>query len=160
MHPTAQRVADAGRRAGLELKIRHFPEGTRTAEDAARAIGCTVAQIVKSLVFMADEQPVLALVSGADRVDTARLAAAMEATTTRRASGDEARSATGFSIGGVPPFGHGSSLTVLVDPGLLAHDVVWAAAGLPDAVFPIGPDDLVRVSGARVAELAESRSDA
>ena len=160
MHPTAQRVADAGRRAGLELEIRQFPEGTRTADDAARAIGCTVAQIVKSLVFMADERPILALVSGADRVDTARLAAATGATATRRASGDEARSATGFSIGGVPPFGHGSSLTVLVDPGLLEHDVVWAAAGLPDAVFPIAPDDLVRVSGARVAPLAESRSDA
>lgn len=160
MHPTAQRVADAGRRAGLELEIRQFPEGTRTAEDAARAIGCTVAQIVKSLVFMADERPILALVSGADRVDTARLAAATGATATRRASGDEARSATGYSIGGVPPFGHGSSLTVLVDPGLLKQEVVWAAAGLPDAVFPIAPDDLVRVSGARVAALAESRSDA
>ncbi len=160
MHPTAQRVADAGRRAGLELEIRQFPEGTRTAEDAARAIGCTVAQIVKSLVFMADERPILALVSGADRVDVGRLAAATEAVETRRATGDEARSATGFAIGGVPPFGHGSPLTVLVDPGLLAHEVVWAAAGLPDAVFPIRPDDLVRVSGARVADLAEARPDA
>lgn len=160
MHPTAQRVADAGRRAGLEMEIRQFPEGTRTAADAARAIGCTVAQIVKSLVFMADEQPVVALVSGADRVDIGRLAAATGAAETRRATGDEARSATGFSIGGVPPFGHGSPLTVLVDPGLLAHDVVWAAAGLPDAVFAIRPEDLVRVSGARVAQLAEDRPDA
>ena len=159
MHPTAQRVADAGRRAGLELEIRQFPEGTRTAEDAARAIGCTVAQIVKSLVFMADDEPVLALVSGADRVDVDRLAAATGAAATRRATGDEARSATGFAIGGVPPFGHGSSLTVLVDPGLLRHEVVWAAAGLPDAVFAIAPADLVRISGARVAELAEDTPD-
>jgi prolyl-tRNA editing enzyme YbaK/EbsC (Cys-tRNA(Pro) deacylase) len=159
MHPTAQRVADAGRRAGLELEIRQFPEGTRTAEDAARAIGCTVAQIVKSLVFMADDEPVLALVSGADRVDVDRLAAATGAAATRRATGDEARSATGFAIGGVPPFGHGSSLTVLVDRGLLRHEVVWAAAGLPDAVFAIAPADLVRISGARVAELAEDTPD-
>ena len=160
MHPTAQRVVEAGRRAGLELEIRQFPQGTRTADDAARAIGCTVAQIVKSLVFMADNRPILALVSGADRVDVGRLAGATGAAETRRATGDEARSATGFSIGGVPPFGHGAPLTVLVDPGLLGHDVVWAAAGLPDAVFPIRPDDLVRVSGASVAELAEARSHA
>lgn len=160
MHPTAQRVADAGRRAGLELEIRQFPEGTRTADDAARAIGCTVAQIVKSLVFMADEQPVLALVSGADRVDMGRLANATRAAETRRATGDEARSATGFSIGGVPPFGHGTPLSVLIDPGLLNHGVVWAAAGLPDAVFAISPDDLVRVSGGIVADLAEDRTDA
>ncbi len=159
MHPTAQRVADAGRRAGLELEIRQFPEGTRTADDAARAIGCSVAQIVKSLVFMADDEPVLALVSGADRVDMERLATATGAAEARRATGDEARAATGFSIGGVPPFGHASALTVLVDPGLLGHDVVWAAAGLPDAVFPIRPDELVRISGGRVAELAEARSD-
>ena len=160
MHPTAQRVADAGRRAGLELDIRQFPEGTRTAEDAARAIGCEAAQIVKSLVFMADERPVLALVSGADRVDARLLAEAAGAAETRRATGHEARSATGFAIGGVPPFGHGAQLDVLVDPGLLAHDIVWAAAGLPDAVFPISPDDLVRLSGARVTALAEARSDA
>ena len=160
MHPTAQRVADAGRRAGLQLEIRQFPEGTRTAEDAARAIGCAVAQIVKSLVFMADDRPVLALVSGADRVDVARLSAATGTAETRRATGAEARSATGFAIGGVPPFGHGSTLTVIVDPGLLSHDVVWAAAGLPDAVFPIRPDELVRVSGASVARVAEARPDA
>lgn len=156
MHPTAQRVADAGRRAGLELEIRQFPEGTRTADDAARAIGCAVAQIVKSLVFIADERPVLALVSGADRVDTSRLAGAMAAASARRATGDEARAATGYAIGGVPPFGHSAELAVLVDPGLLGHEVVWAAAGLPDAVFPIRPDDLVRVSGGRVAALAET----
>lgn len=158
MHPNVSRVADAARGAGLDLEIRRFPEGTRTAEDAARAIGCEVGQIVKSLVFMADERPVVALVSGADRVDTERLAAATGATTTRRATGEEARTATGYAIGGVPPFGHAASLTVLVDPGLLAHDTVWAAAGLPDAVFPIAPSALVEASGGRVAELAEARS--
>ena len=156
MHPNLQRVADAGRRAGLELEIRRFPEGTRTAADAARAIGCEVAQIVKSLVFVADDRPVVALVSGADRVDLGRLATALGAGTARRATGDEARSATGFAIGGVPPFGHAGPVTVLVDPGLLAHEVVWAAAGLPDAVFAIRPDELVRASGARLAHLAET----
>ena len=156
-HPNVSRVADAARAAGLDLEITRFPEGTRTAEDAARAIGCEVGQIVKSLVFVADDQPVVALVSGADRVDTDRLAAALGASGTRRASGDEARAATGFAIGGVPPFGHATPLTVLIDPGLLAHDTVWAAAGLPDAVFPIAPDALVAASGARVAELASPR---
>ena len=156
MHPNLPRVADAGRRAGLELEIRRFPEGTRTAADAARAIGCEVAQIVKSLVFIADDRPVVALVSGVDRVDTALLATAVGAGAARRATGDEARSATGFAIGGVPPFGHAELLIVLLDPRLLAHEVVWAAAGLPDAVFAIRPEDLVRVSGARVADVAES----
>lgn len=154
-HPNLVRVAEAAQRAGLAISIRRFPEGTRTADDAARAIGCDVAQIVKSLVFMADDEPVMALVSGADRLDPARLATATGATTVRRATGDEARAASGFAIGGVPPFGHDRGFTVLVDRGLLAHDEVWAAAGLPDAVFPISPDDLVRVSGGRVEDLAE-----
>ena len=156
-HPSVSRVADAARSAGLELEIRRFAEGTRTAEDAARAIGCDVGQIVKSLVFVADGQPVVALVSGSDRVDTDRLASATGASGARRASGDEARAATGSAIGGVPPFGHATPLTVLVDRGLLAHETVWAAAGLPDAVFPIAPDALVAASGGRVVELAAAR---
>jgi prolyl-tRNA editing enzyme YbaK/EbsC (Cys-tRNA(Pro) deacylase) len=156
MHPNIDRVSAAARAAGLEIGVRRFPEGTRTAEDAARAIGCSVAQIVKSLVFMADGAPLLALVSGANRVDMDRLAAAGEAAEARRATGDEARSAGGYAIGGVPPFGHPQPLTVLIDRDLLAHDVLWAAAGLPDAVFAITPDDLVRVSGGQVVELAEA----
>jgi prolyl-tRNA editing enzyme YbaK/EbsC (Cys-tRNA(Pro) deacylase) len=156
-HPNVMRVADAARAAGVELDITRFPEGTRTAEDAARAIGCEVGQIVKSLVFMADGEPVVALVSGSDRVDTDRLAAAAGASSTRRASGGEARAATGYAIGGVPPFGHARQLSVLVDPGLLAHETVWAAAGLPDAVFPIAPETLVAASGGRVADVAATR---
>jgi prolyl-tRNA editing enzyme YbaK/EbsC (Cys-tRNA(Pro) deacylase) len=159
MHPNVDRVSAAAREAGLEIDVRRFPEGTRTAEDAARAIGCSVAQIVKSLVFVADGQPILALVSGANRVDMGHLASAAGATEARRATGDEARSAGGYAIGGVPPFGHPQPLTVLVDRDLLAHEVLWAAAGLPDAVFAISPDDLVRASGGRVVELAESRPD-
>jgi prolyl-tRNA editing enzyme YbaK/EbsC (Cys-tRNA(Pro) deacylase) len=155
MHPNVSRVTDAARSAGLEIEVTRFPEGTRTAADAARAIGCSVAQIVKSLVFMADGQPLLALVSGANRVDMDRLASAVGASTTRRATGDEARLAGGYAIGGVPPFGHASPMTVLIDRDLLGHDRLWAAAGLPDAVFPITPQELVRVSDGRVADLAE-----
>jgi Cys-tRNA(Pro) deacylase len=156
MHPNVGRVIAAARDAGIEITVESFPEGTRTAADAARAVGCDVEQIVKSLVFVADESPVIALVSGADRVDVAKLRAAVGADGVRRADGDEARDATGFPIGGIPPFGHTRPLTVLVDRHLLAHEVLWAAAGLPDAVFTIRPDDLVRASGGRVAELATS----
>jgi Cys-tRNA(Pro) deacylase len=156
MHPNVERVAAAARDAGLELEIVRFPEGTRTAADAARAVGCEVAQIVKSLVFVADAEPILALVSGANRVDLARLANAVSAGQARRADGDEARSATGYAIGGVPPFGHARPLTVVVDRDLLHHERVWAAAGLPDAVFAIAPTELVRVTGGTVADLAEA----
>jgi Cys-tRNA(Pro) deacylase len=153
MHPNVSRVADAARGAGVDLEVRRFPEGTRTAEDAARAIGCEVGQIVKSLVFMADGRPVVALVSGADRVDTGLLAAATGASTTRRATGDEARSATGYAIGGVPPFGHAEEHPVFVDEDHLGHDEVWAAAGTWHDVFAIAPADLVRASGGTVTDL-------
>jgi Cys-tRNA(Pro) deacylase len=154
MHPTVSRVVEAATAAGLAIEVRRFPEGTRTAADAARAVGCEVDQIVKSLVFMADDRPVVALVSGANRVDLDRLAAAAGASAARRADGDEARRATGFAIGGVPPFGHKAATTVLVDRDLLAHGVVWAAAGLPDAVFEVDPAALVRASGGTVVDLA------
>ncbi len=155
MHPNVERVVEAARRDGLEIEVERFPEGTRTAADAARAVGCDVAQIVKSLVFMADGAAVLALVSGADRVDLERLAAAAGATSARRADGDEARAATGYAIGGVPPFGHAGSVAILVDRRLMNEPRLWAAAGLPDAVFPVSPDELLRVSGGRLADLAE-----
>lgn len=159
MHPNVVRVTAAAAEAGLQIDVERFPEGTRTAEDAARAVGCQVGQIVKSLVFMADGEPVLALVSGADRLDPGRLATALGASEARRATGDEARAATGFAIGGVPPLGHATSLTVLVDRGLLSHETVWAAAGLPDAVFAVAPAELVRASGGRVADLAADAPD-
>jgi prolyl-tRNA editing enzyme YbaK/EbsC (Cys-tRNA(Pro) deacylase) len=113
-----------------------------------------VGQIVKSLVFVADGQAVLALVSGDRQLDPARLAAALGASEVRRATGDEARAATGYAIGGVPPLGHVTPLPVLVDRHLLEHPVVWAAAGLPDAVFPADPAHLARAAGAREADLA------
>jgi prolyl-tRNA editing enzyme YbaK/EbsC (Cys-tRNA(Pro) deacylase) len=153
MHPNVDRVTAAATRAGLEIEVRRYPEGARTAADAAAAIGCDVGQIVKSLVFMADEAPLLALVSGANLADTDALARELGASEVRRASGKEAREATTFAIGGVPPFGHERPLPVVVDRDLTTYEVIWAAAGLPDAVFPIAPDDLVRASGGRVADI-------
>ena len=158
MHPNVTRVVDAARSHGLDIEVRRFPEGTRTAEDAARAIGCEVAQIVKSLVFMADGSAVIALMSGSNRVELDRLAAEVGAAEVRRATGDEAREATGFAIGGVPPLGHATESVLLVDRDLLRHEVIWAAAGLPDAVFAVAPDALVAASRGRVADLAERPS--
>ena len=149
------RVVAAAAVAGLEIAVRRFPEGTRTAEDAARAVGCEVPQIVKSLVFVVDGQPVVALVSGAHRLEPARLATALGASRVERADGDLVRDATGFAIGGVPPLGHARQMPIVMDRALLAHDVLWAAAGRPDAVFAVTPADLERASGAVVADLGE-----
>ena len=147
------RFASAAAALGLTLEIHRFPQGTRTAVDAARAVGCELGQIVKSLVFVADGEPFLALTSGSNRADPERLAATLGARDVRPASADEARAATGYAIGGTPPFGHPTPLRVLVDRDLLGHDVVWAAAGRPDSVFPIPPQDLVRVSRAEPVDL-------
>jgi prolyl-tRNA editing enzyme YbaK/EbsC (Cys-tRNA(Pro) deacylase) len=149
-----ERFTEAARALGLQPEVRRFPEGTKTAVDAANAIGCDVGQIVKSLVFMAGEEPVLALTSGANRVDEGKLAAAAGAGSARRATPEEARTATGFAVGGTPPFGHVGSVTTFCDRGLMSYERVWAAAGTPDSVFPIGPEELVRLGGAVVIDLA------
>ena len=154
MSGAIDRFAEAARAQGLHPETRRFPEGTKTAEDAARAIGCHVGQIVKSLVFMADDRPVLALASGSNRVDESKLAAAASAAEARRATPEEARAATDFAVGGTPPFSHADRVRAFCDEDLLAHREVWAAAGTPDAVFPLAPSDLVRVSGATVIDLA------
>src|SRR5690348_3662746 len=153
MKQSAQKVAEALAAAGVETRVIEFPESTRTAEEAATAVGTTPARIVKSLVFMAGDQPVLALVSGANRLDTARLSAKL-GRPIRRAGADEVRAATGFAIGGVPPLGHAQALTVFIDRDLMEFDVVYAAAGTPNAVFPIAPADLERVTGGEVVDLA------
>jgi len=140
---------------GIEVDTRHYPEGTKTAGDAAAAIGCDVAQIVKSLVFMADDEPVLVLTSGANRVDTQKVAAAVGATKVRKADADEVRAATGFAIGGTPPFGHPEPMTTLIDPDLLDFQVVHAAAGTPDTNFGITPSRLVEVTGGAITEVAD-----
>jgi Cys-tRNA(Pro) deacylase len=166
MHPSAQKVADAARQLGLSVEIVEFEETTRTAQDAANAIGkhpsgigCQVAQIVKSLLFVADGQPVMALVSGANRLDERKLAAlrGVGRKKIKRADADTAKAVTGFSIGGVPPFGHTSRLPVYVDEDLTRFEVVWAAAGTPFAVFAIRPDELVRASEGIVADLAADK---
>jgi prolyl-tRNA editing enzyme YbaK/EbsC (Cys-tRNA(Pro) deacylase) len=133
--------------------VRRFPEGTRTAEDAARAVGCSLGQIVKSLVFSAGGRPVVALVSGSNRLDPDRLARLAGGAVTKL-DAEAARAATGYSIGGVPPFGHSTSLPVYVDRDLLGYEVVWAAAGRPDSVFAISPARLLELSRGRVADLA------
>lgn len=150
-----ERFLAAAAELGLSPEIREFPEGTKTARDAARAIGCEVAQIVKSLVFLAGTEPFIALTSGPNRADTSRLSELMGGRPVRRADANEARAATGFAIGGTPPFGHPRRLRVLCDRDLLAHEVVWAAAGTPSSVFPITPDDLLTASGAEPADLKE-----
>lgn len=154
VHQNVQRVTAHASARSLPITVVRFAATTRTAEDAAAQIGCPVAAIVKSLVFLADDAPVVALCSGADRIDLGKLRAAIGATSVRRATADEAKAATGFPIGGVAPFGHQTACVVVADRKLLAHHEVWAAAGLPDAVFAVAPEALIRVSGAQVAELA------
>jgi prolyl-tRNA editing enzyme YbaK/EbsC (Cys-tRNA(Pro) deacylase) len=149
------RFLDAARVLGHPVEVRRFPEGTKTAGDAARAIGCDVGQIVKSLVFVADGEPVLALTSGANRVDVARLAEIAGASEARRANPEEARAATGFAVGGTPPFGHAERVRAFLDRDLLAFEEIWAAAGTPDSVFRTTPEELRRSALAEVADLKE-----
>ena len=153
VHPNVTRVIEAGRALGLDIVTRRFPEGTKTAQDAANAIGVAVGQIVKSLVFGVDGEIVMAYVSGANQLDEKKLAAAAGGAKCSRVDADAVREATGFPIGGVPPFGHSTTLRIFIDPDLLQYDEVWAAAGTWNDVFPIAPDDLVRASGAVETEL-------
>jgi Cys-tRNA(Pro) deacylase len=153
------RVRAALAERDLSVEIIEFPQGTRTAADAARAVGCTVAQIVKSLLFIADERPVLVLASGANRVDLRKLARLTGASRVEKATADNTRAVTGFSIGGVPPVGHLTPLPVLFDETLLQHPTVYAAAGTPHAVFAIDPQALARVTEGVVADLAETPAE-
>ena len=138
--------------AGFGITVRQFPQGTRTASDAARAVGCELGQIVKSLVFVAGGRPVVALVSGPNRLDERKLAA-VAGEPVGKADAEAARSATGYAIGGVPPFGHATEVPVFMDEDLLRYATVWAAAGRPDSVFEIAPDTLRELSHATVADL-------
>ena len=136
----------------FDVTVTEFLQGTRTATDAARAVGCELGQIVKSLVFMAGARPVIALVSGPNRLDEARLEA-IAGGPVSKADAETARIATGYAIGGVPPFGHATVVPVFMDRDLFGYAVVWAAAGRPNAVFEIAPDRLRELSKAVVAEL-------
>jgi prolyl-tRNA editing enzyme YbaK/EbsC (Cys-tRNA(Pro) deacylase) len=155
MKPSVRRVADALLAVGIEPDIVELADSTRTAQEAAAAIGTSVPKIVKSLVFLADDEPVLALVSGSNRADTALLEQAL-GKPVGRADANRVREATGYAIGGIPPLGHITPMDVVIDRDLLQYDVVWAAAGTPHAVFSIAPPDLVRVTGGRVVDLKEA----
>ena len=144
--------------AGVEARIEEFPSSTRTAQEAAATVGTTVGQIVKSLVFLAGDSPVVALVSGVNRLDTQRLAA-LSGAAIDKADADAVRQATGYSIGGVPPIGFPVPIPTFIDRDLLQYDVVWAAAGTPRHVFPIAPQELVRITGGQVADLRLSPSE-
>jgi prolyl-tRNA editing enzyme YbaK/EbsC (Cys-tRNA(Pro) deacylase) len=151
LEPAAQRVQDALRAKGLDCTVRHMDRTTRTAEQAAVTCGCAVGQIVKSLVFRGAQsgKPYLLLVSGANRVDEKRVAAHI-GESLERPDAPYVREATGFSIGGIPPLGHATPLATFMDEALLAYDVVWAAAGTPDAVFPVAPAMLAEVTAATI----------
>jgi Cys-tRNA(Pro) deacylase len=153
VHPNVTKVLDAARARGLELQTRSFPDGTKTALEAANAVGVDVGQIVKSLIFAVDGEVVLAYVSGANQLDERKLAAAAGGLKCARVDADTVYSVTGFPIGGVPPFGHKTQLRVFIDPDLLQHDEVWAAAGTWHDVFGIDPHKLVEASEGLVTDL-------
>ena len=146
-----ERFSAAATRLGLEPDIVQFPEDTRTAAQAAAALKCELGQIVKSLVFKCEEQPVLALTAGDRQVDT-ELLGALCGGTIGKADAKIVREATGFAIGGVPPFGHASQLSCWIDQNIYRYEMVWGAAGTPDTVFAIQTADLVRLSGGQRAE--------
>lgn len=152
---SAARVADELRRLEVAADVKVMPASTRSAVEAAAAVGCNVSQIVKSLIFRCagTDEPILVLVSGSNRVDEARLGQIV-ADQVERASAEFVRARAGYAIGGVPPVGHIQPLSAYVDEDLLQHSVVWAAAGAPRAVFAIAPDDLVRVTSAKVVAVA------
>lgn len=159
-HASVQRVRAAAARKGITLEIRAFAESTHTAEEAAAAVGAEIGQIVKSLVFVAEDEPgtlrpILCLVAGPNRVDLARLAAVTGEPGIRRSTAREARELTGFSIGGIPPIGHARPMRVIMDPDLGRFPVVWAAAGLPTVVFPVPPATLRVLANAEVVPMTE-----
>ena len=147
MHDSAARFTRrVGDEYGFDPDVEEFPEGTRTAADAADAVGCSVAQIVKSIVLVADEEVVIVLTAGDNRVDTDALATELDADSVRTANPAEVKEATGWRIGGVPPFGHESTVPTYLDESLLDHDQIWAAAGTPDAVFALSPAELQAIA--------------
>jgi prolyl-tRNA editing enzyme YbaK/EbsC (Cys-tRNA(Pro) deacylase) len=156
MHPSAEQfVADARTTYDFEPPVEEFPEGTKTAADAAEAVGCDVAQIASSIVLVAGDEIVVSVTSGANRVSMEKVAALVGADSARMAEADEVKEATGWSIGGVPPICHATSVPVFVDETLLEFERVWAAAGTPTAVFRVESAELVELSGGEVVDVAE-----
>jgi prolyl-tRNA editing enzyme YbaK/EbsC (Cys-tRNA(Pro) deacylase) len=154
LSPTSQRVQDALAAAGVATRIVEYDVPARTSAEAAAVLGCAVGQIAKSLVFRAASgKPVLVIASGAHRVDERKISA-MAGEAIGKADAAFVRAATGYAIGGIPPLAHAQSISAFVDRNLLQYDVVYAAGGIPHAMFPITPGDLVRVSGGTVADVA------
>jgi len=147
-----EKVIGLARGLGLDVDVQTLEASTRTVADAASAVGCDEAEIAKSLVFVADGDPVVCIASGGHRVDTDKLALVLDVAEVRQADADEVRASTGFSIGGVPPIGHG--LPVIFDRDLLRHESVWAAAGDSRSLFRVEPQRLVDSTGAQVADVA------
>lgn len=149
------RVREASRALGLDITIVEMPQSTRTAEDAAAACGCATAQIVKSLVFRGADsgEPLLALVSGANRLNEKEVGAAL-GEVLKRPDATYVREVTGFAIGGVPPFGHATPMTVIMDEDLMRFDTVWAAAGTARAVFSVAPGALAEAVGAKLMKVS------
>jgi prolyl-tRNA editing enzyme YbaK/EbsC (Cys-tRNA(Pro) deacylase) len=154
VHPTVERVAALLRASGATGEVRELTDSARTAAEAAAALGCDVGAIASSLVFTAGDEPVLVLTSGAHRVDTVTAGALLGVASLGRADADLVRRATGYAIGGVAPIGHPAPLRTLVDVDLARHEVVWAAAGHPHAVFATSYDELLRLTGGTAAEVA------
>ena len=149
-----EKVVAAARRLGLDVDVRTLPSSTRTVAEAARSVGCEPAQIAKSIVFIADGEPVLVVASGAHRVDVGKLCDAFDCAEARPATADEACAATGYAVGGIAPVGH--DLPVVFDAALLEHDTVYAAAGSGNSLFDVDPRQLAESIGATVAEVGEA----
>ncbi|HYN91715.1 MAG TPA: YbaK/EbsC family protein [Thermoleophilaceae bacterium] len=147
------RLAECARELGIQVQVQRLEASTRTVADAAVAVGCEEAEIAKSIVFVADGDPVVCVASGQHRVDIDKVADALDVAEVRQAAAEEVRAATGFAIGGVPPFGH--DLPVLFDEDLLRHRRVWAAAGDPQSLFEVDPRELARCIRARIVALGE-----
>ena len=152
---SARKVQDALTALGFSMQVVELPASTRTAVEAAQAVGCGVGQIVKSLIFKGKEsgRPILILVSGSNRVDIEKAAAEI-GEGLNKADADFVRQHTGFAIGGVPPVGHIEAVDTFIDIDLLQYTEVWAAAGTPNAVFRLASADLERVTGGRVVQIA------
>jgi prolyl-tRNA editing enzyme YbaK/EbsC (Cys-tRNA(Pro) deacylase) len=147
------KVAESAERLGLQVEVQRLDASTKTVGDAAVAVGCQEAEIAKSIVFVADGDPIVCVASGRHRIDTDKLAEALDVAEVRQAAADEVRAATGFAIGGVPPFGH--DLPILFDESLLQHERVWAAAGDPHSLFAVDPRELCRCVDGRVVAVGE-----
>lgn len=157
MHPRAEEFrASARDKHGFDPEIQEFPEGTKTATDAAAAVGCGVAQIASSIVVTVDEGLAVVITSGAHRVDTDTVAELLDATAVSMADADAVKRTLGWSIGGVPPFCHATDVPILIDETLFEHTEVWAAAGTPTAVFRLSPAELQELSGGRRATVHET----